>query len=573
MPNEKTMKQAEARIKNTINKSNNLLEEKHNYEQILKHNMNLIFVIRQENDRFYFSLLAGKLKEKLDLSDNLIGKNADLSILDHGLKALFKEKIQESLTGKEVSFRHTYQQCDIYSMLSPIVKNGQVIEIVGTSIDITSFKKAEQEIEYLRAYDRLTNLPNRDKLLKDLDESIKDKKINPLKALIMCDLDRLKNINDTLGQYAGDQVISLISERLLQITPRGCKIYRFGGDEFVIVMDQTIKDISRLAEEILHIIRQPFVLSKNDFYMTGTIGISYMNESVEEAEEYINRASVAVHYGKVKGGNRVIEYNNQMSEKYNEILLLESDIRKAFQYNEFTLSYQPKVDVHTNEIVGVEALIRWEHGKKGMIPPSTFIPIAEEIGMIEKIGEWVLREACSQFVKWQSSGLKPVIVAVNVSAVELQQSEFLKRVKKIIKETGMDPNYLEIEITENSIMQNTEECIDRMNQLREMGISLSIDDFGTGYSSMGYLQKFPINYLKIDKSFIKELFSQSGSAEIIKAMIQLGHTFGLKVVAEGVEGEQILSFIQNQDCDYYQGYFYSKPVEPELIKEKLLAYS
>ncbi|WP_058306069.1 sensor domain-containing protein [Gracilibacillus massiliensis] len=572
MPNEKAIKQVEDDLNNNPSKRNNLLED-HNYQQIIQQNMNLIFVIRQVDGRFYFSLLAGKLKEKLGLSDNLLGKDADLSKLDLDLKALFKAKLLETLTGQDIAFRHTYQQCYLYSMLSPIIENGKVIEIVGTSIDITAFEKAEQEIEYLRTYDRLTNLPNREKLLKDLEISIENEQINTPKALIMCDLDRLKNINDTLGQYAGDQVITLIADRLLEITPRGCKIYRFGGDEFIIVVDQTIEDLSPFAEEILHSIRQPFVLSKNDFYMTGTIGISYLNESGAQAEDYINRASVAVHYGKVNGGNRVFEYNNQMSEKYNELLLLESDIRKAFQFNEFTLSYQPKVDVHTNEIVGVEALIRWEHGKKGKIPPSTFIPIAEEIGMIEQIGEWVLREACNQFVKWRSSGLKPVMVAVNVSAVELQQAEFLIRVKNIIKETGMDPNYLEIEITENSIMQNTEECIATMNQLRDMGISLSIDDFGTGYSSMGYLQKFPINYLKIDQSFIKELFNQSGSAEIIKAMIQLGHTFGLKVVAEGVEGEQILSFIQHQDCDYYQGYFYSKPVEPEIIKEKLLEYS
>ncbi len=587
MPNEKTTtykkeiqkeielmrKHIDENVLEHLTKMESLVENMHYYQKIIHQNMNLVFVIRQENGHFFSSLIAGKLKEKLKLSDKLIGKNADLSEMAKDLLAVFKDNIEKTFTGEEVSFRHTYKEYHVFTMLSPIIEDGKVIEIVGTSVDITPFEKAEQEIEFLRTHDTLTNLPNREKLLEDLEKYIQHYRLEKPKAILLCDLDRLKNINDTLGQLAGDKAITLISDRLQNITPEGSEIYRFGGDEFVIVIDQNIEDLEAFAEEILHIIRQPMVLYKTDFYMTCTIGLCYLNEPAIHTEDYINRASVAVHYGKVNGGNRVFEYTNQMSETYNELLLLESDIRKAFKLNEFTLSYQPKVDVNSNKIIGVEALIRWNHGKKGNIPPSVFIPIAEEIGMIEKIGEWVLREACNQFVKWQNSGTDPVMVAVNVSAGELQQSGFLTRVKKIINETGMDPNYLEIEITENSIMQNTEECIEVMNRLRDMGISLSIDDFGTGYSSMGYLQKFPINYLKIDQSFIKELFNQSGSAEIIKAMIQLGHTFGLKVVAEGVEGEQILSFIKDEKCDYYQGYFYSKPVEPDIMEEKLLTLS
>lgn len=531
---------------------------------IVQHNMNVLFVIREENGQFYCSFIAGKLKDKLQLPDN----NSYLDfILFH------KSKLKQAFAGKEIIFKHHFHRYYLVTMLSPVIEDGRVTEVVGSTSDITSFEKSEKQIEFMATHDTLTKLPNRRKLLVDLDKMIHHPSEGSPQAIIICGLDRLKNVNDTLGQFAGDIVITLIANRLKGPELRGYPVYRLGGDEFVIVINQPFADLKHFAEEILQIVRQPINISGHDFYMTGTIGISYLSEKAGKTEDYINRASVAVHYGKIQGGNRISEYTSKMSEQYNELILLESDIRKAFKFNEFTLSYQPKVDVYTNEIVGVEALIRWEHGKKGEIPPSVFIPIAEEIGMIGQIGEWVLREACKQFVRWQKSGINPVMIAVNISAIELQQVDFLLRVKQIIKETGMNPHYLEIEITENSVMQNTEECIERMNELRAMGISLSIDDFGTGYSSMGYLQKFPIDYLKIDQSFIKELCKEEGSAEIIKAMIQLGHTFGLKVVAEGVEREHMLSFIRNEKCDYYQGYFYSKPLDADLIEEKLLAFS
>ncbi|MDX8046893.1 bifunctional diguanylate cyclase/phosphodiesterase [Gracilibacillus sp. S3-1-1] len=528
---------------------------------ILAHNKNLLFVVKKNQDQFHCTFLSGKLQDKLQLPQNI---GADFIVSN-------ESQLREAFTGKEVGFEHHYKKYDLCTTLLPVVKENEVVEVIGTTTDITSFKQTENEMNYMATHDMLTNLPNRQKFFDDLTEILEGNSEKALpRAIVIFGLDRLKNVNDTLGQFSGDRVIAIIAERLQANVPNGCPVYRLGGDEFVMLMNHEPVDVNNFARKMLQLIRQPMKIVGKDFYMTGTIGINYFSEKAKNVEEYVNRASVAIHYGKTQGGNCIIEYTRQMSEQYNELILLESDIRKAFKLKEFTLSYQPKVDVNTDEIIGVEALIRWEHGKKGKISPSIFIPIAEQIGMIAQIGEWVLKEACMQFVKWQKSGASPVIVAVNISAVELQQPNFLIRVKQIIQETGMDPNYLEIEITENSVMQNTEECIERMNELRRMGISLSIDDFGTGYSSMGYLQKFPINYLKIDQSFLRELRDQSGSAEIIKAMIQLGHTFGLKVVAEGVEEEDILSFIRNEQCDYYQGYFYSKPLTPDLIEEKLL---
>ncbi|UOQ84551.1 putative bifunctional diguanylate cyclase/phosphodiesterase [Gracilibacillus salinarum] len=530
------------------------------WRHTLDHHANMVFVIDNDKNKPYCSFVAGRLSVELGLSQNDVNKE---------ILSAFSAEIKNAMNGRELKFRYHFKQFCLCIYLSPVFHNQQVIKLVGTVMDITPYENAEKTIEYMATHDKLTKLPNRYKLFEDLSIDHQDK----AKAVFRCDLDRLKNVNDTFGQEAGDEAICKLSERLRNLTPEYGSLYRLNGDEFVLIVERGKINVHRFAANILSEIQKPIIMKKQDFYMTCTIGVSYLDDSTASVEACIDRAGVAVHHGKVNGGNRVYEYTEQLSKQYNELLLMASDIRKAFQYNEFTLSYQPKVDVGTDAIVGVEALIRWEHGKKGKIPPSVFIPIAEEIGMIDQIGEWVLRKACQQFVEWKNAGTSPVMIAVNISAVELQQPEFLPRVKNIIEETGMDPDYLEIEITENSVMQNTEACIQKMNELRKMGVSLSIDDFGTGYSSMGYLQKFPINYLKIDQSFIKELFLETGSAEIIKAMIQLGHTFGLKVVAEGVEGEQILSFIKDEKCDYYQGYLYSKPLEAELIEAKLLSIS
>ncbi|GAA0288956.1 diguanylate cyclase (GGDEF)-like protein [Gracilibacillus halotolerans] len=540
------------------------------YKQKLQHTLNGIFTATKPNEHYLLSVIGGKLLDKLQISSSVYVMDGSLEWMDDKSYSTFTYKLDEAFKGNEQVFKHTYDGVDIYTLLSPIEKDGEIVEVLGTLMDITSFEESQKQVSYLATHDALTGLPNRLKLLSDLENFINEDLRSNLSAVIICDLDRLKTINDTYGQLIGDQVIEIAARRLKEIVSEPSILYRLGGDEFVIIYRGTDGKVEELLEEMLHYIRQPIFIQNKDLYITATAGVYYYDHIEKRSDELINRASIAVHYGKIKGGNNIFRYNDTMSKKYNELLLVESDLRKAFQLNEFRLHYQPKVDVDTNKIVGVEALIRWNHGKKGNIPPSLFIPVAEEIGMIQDIDEWVLEEACNQFNRWVSSGVEPIMIAVNVSATELQQADFLDRVRNIIEKTGMDPNYLEIEITENSILYNTEECIDRMRQLREMGISLAIDDFGTGYSSMGYLPKFPINFLKIDQSFIRDICNETGNEEIIKAMIQLAHTFGLKVVAEGVEQETALSFIKNEKCDYYQGYFFSRPLEAEVLEQQLL---
>ncbi|WP_277678253.1 putative bifunctional diguanylate cyclase/phosphodiesterase [Gracilibacillus dipsosauri] len=418
---------------------------------------------------------------------------------------------------------------------------------------------------------RISEMPfdNRYRWIEDLEESMKLDAQRP-KSILFFDIDRFKNVNDIAGRQIGDQVIELVEDRINEHLPETCNLYHLFGDQFLVSIDNTVSQSFSLANQLMKAIQRPIFAENHEFYLTATIGISHIQESDIKPSEHIHQARFAVRHGKTKGGNQVNEYKSFMGAIYNELISLESDIIKAVQFNEFYLVYQPKVDVKTNKMIGLEALLRWKHHQLGEISPSRFIPIAEKIGMIHSIGEWVLRAVCQQYLEWKRIGVPPILIAINVSALELQQPCFYHRVIRIIEQMGMDPKYLEMEITENSFIHNPEECIETMEKLRSIGISLSIDDFGTGYSSIGYLKKFPIDYLKIDQSFLKDVCTDSGSAEIIKSMIHLGHTFGLKVVAEGVEGEHALSFIRNVACDYYQGYFYSQPLEADKVMDKLL---
>ncbi|WP_186576790.1 sensor domain-containing protein [Aquibacillus kalidii] len=545
------------------------------YQRVFRELMNLVFRIenRSGQDNYYCTMVEGKLTKKLGITQHsnignlpIEGKHigeVDLPIVKSELEKVFK--------GQEVTIKHKFRDHYLYTMLSPIIKDGQVVEAIGSSVDITSLEEAEQQVRYLAYHDPLTELPNRTKFTVDIDELIQHSNRDQPFSIMLCDIDRLKYINDALGQYAGDQVLQTISNRLRSIIEPHGLLYRFGGDEFIAVIKEPQEIVAELSERVGRAINKPIPIVGKEFFITSSIGMSTFYKDGITTEELISHASIAVHYGKVNGRNSRFFYSPKMNRMYNDLLLLEGEIRRALSSNEFVLHYQPKIDVETGRVIGMEALIRWFHKERGFIPPSKFIPLAEETGLITQLGEWVIREACYQHVKWKKAGFDPMLIAVNVSAIELQRSDFAKKVHSIIEETGMDPEFLEIEITENSVMQNTEDCIETMNVLRTMGISLSIDDFGTGYSSFGYLRKFPINYLKIDQSFVKNALKESSSGEIIKAMIQLAHTFGLKVVAEGVEDSEILLFIKEQNCDLYQGYYFSTPLDPLDIERQFLS--
>ena len=531
------------------------------YRRLFSQLMNLTFRVQKnkETGKYHFRLFAGKLAQKIINTTELLDNAMIETAFFNQTNADITTYVEQAFSGEEIVFKHHINQLTLYTMLAPIYENGEVIEVVGSSVDITLLERAEAKVEQLAFYDVLTKLPNRTKLRKDLSLAVEDGDKHPF-ALMYCDIDRLKNINDTLGEAIGDHVIELISKRIESVVGYNGAVYRYGGDEFCLILELPKQEVKQLSDQILLEIKKPISIQGNEFFVTSSIGISYYADDAWNEEELINHASIAVHYCKINGRNSRMFYTKKMDQMYQDILLLETDIRKALKRNEFELHYQPKLNVITGEVIGVEALIRWTHPKKGVIPPATFIPIAEESGVIIQIGEWVMREACEQHVAWVNQGFEPIRIAVNISAIELQRFDFAKQVADIMRETKMNPNYLELEITENSVMENTEDCIHTMNILQHMGINISIDDFGTGYSSFSYLKKFPINYLKIDQSFVRSALNEPSSAEIVKAMIQLAHTFGLKVVAEGVEEREILTLLQSHDCDYYQGYYFSKPV-------------
>lgn len=531
------------------------------YRKLFSQLMNLTFRVQQhkETGKYRFRLFEGKLAQKIKVTTEQLKYKYIEDVFFSNDATKITAHFEQAFTGEEVIFKHRIEQLTLYTMLSPVFENDEVIEVVGSSVDISSLERAEAKVKQLAYYDTLTKLPNRAKLRDDLKVAVQHGQERPF-AVLYCDIDRLKYINDTLGEAIGDQVIEIISKRIQSVIGEKGSVYRYGGDEFCLILELSVQGVKQVSEQMLTQIKQPISIQGHEFFVTSSIGISYYGVDAWNEKELINHASIAVHYCKLNGRNSRLFYTIKMDEMYQEVILLESDIRKALKYDEFSLHYQPKLNVITGEVTGLEALIRWTHPKKGPISPATFIPIAEETGVITQIGEWVIREACQQHYTWVNQGFDPIRIAVNVSAIELQRPDFVNQVMEIIQETKMDPKYLEIEITENSVMENTEDCIETMNTLRGMGITFSIDDFGTGYSSFGYLKKFPINYLKIDQSFIRSSLTEQSSAEIVKAMIQLAHTFGLKVVAEGVEEKEILHLLQDNQCDYYQGYYFSKPV-------------
>ncbi|SDK35258.1 sensor domain-containing protein [Sediminibacillus albus] len=535
--------------------------------------INMVYKVEKtgESGRYLHTMIEGRLAKKVGLPTELAGGIflEEIVDLDSERFSFFQSRYEEAFQGNEVDFKYTFSELCLYFTLSPIIEAGNVVEVVGSAVDITSLEEAEHQVRHLAYHDQLTDLPNRSKLRNDLDQWIAENKGRF--ALFYCDLDRLKYINDAMGQFAGDQVISSIADRIQHVIKGKGSLYRYGGDEFIFVLTEQFcqEDLELLGEQILKQINKPLTVAGKEFFITCSIGISQYDKDGSTSEQLINYAGIAMHYCKVNGRNGKLFYSKKMNQTYNDLILLEGELRRAISKEELTLYYQPKIDVVTGEIIGMEALTRWFHPERGDIPPQKFIALAEETGLIIQLGEWVIKEACRQQKQWKEAGYKQQRVAINVSALEIQRNDFTEKVRRILHETDMPPECLDLEITENSVMQNTEECIKTMNELRAMGITLSIDDFGTGYSSFGYLRKFPINHLKIDQSFIRDAYTEPSNAEIVKAMIQLAHTFGVKVVAEGVEEREALEFLRNQKCDYYQGYYYSRPV-PAIEFEDML---
>ena len=421
---------------------------------------------------------------------------------------------------------------------------------------------AEKQLEFLAHHDILTSLPNRLLLRDRFEQAIAqaDREQSGV-AVLFLDLDNFKQINDTLGHNYGDKLLVRVVERL-----RGClrdadTISRQGGDEFVILLPHlhATSAIGGIAHHIVEVFAEPFEIENYSINTTFSIGVSVYPDDGRDFDVLLKNADTALYQAKDSGRDTYRFFSEKMNIDAQEQLYLQGELRNAVKNNEFLLHYQPQIDIGSDRIVGVEALVRWQHPEIGLIPPVRFITLAERSGLIIQMGEWVLNEACRQAQIWSENG-QPLVMAVNLSALQFKRSNLLETVVNALKQSGLPAAQLELELTESILLQDIDSVITTLRNLKEIGVKLSIDDFGTGYSSLSYLKRLAVDKLKIDQSFVRDLAEEPDSAAIVRAIIQMGHTLQLTVIAEGVENEAQIAFLRDNDCDEVQGYFFSRPV-------------
>ncbi|WP_168204803.1 EAL domain-containing protein [Noviherbaspirillum sp. UKPF54] len=452
--------------------------------------------------------------------------------------------------------------------------DGTVTHFVGVLNDITDIKHYEAQLERQANFDTLTELVNRNVLKDRLRQAIATaQRERTFVTVGFIDLDNFKFINDSLGHNVGDELLKRVAERLVRCLRGQDTIARYGGDEFafVLVGQRDEQSVAALMERVLKTIDRPFDVEGHKFFISCSIGVSFYPRDGLDSDTLMKNADAAMYRAKEKGRNNFQFYTPAMNKRVNERLTLEAKLRQALEREEFALHYQPKVELAGGRIVGVEALLRWKCASGATVGPATFIPLAEETGLIVPIGEWVLGSACAHIKTLQEIGLAPLRVAVNISARQLEPEPLIDVVRAALMKTGLDASFLELELTESLVMTNPEEVIKLLHELREMGLWLAIDDFGTGYSSLSYLQRFPVDRLKIDQSFVRDIGADPNDAIIARAVISLGHSLGMSVIAEGVSSQEQLSFLRENGCDEMQGYLFSRPVPFEeltmLLKE------
>lgn len=448
--------------------------------------------------------------------------------------------------------------------------NNENLGAVIVFSDITKRKIDEQELLYRATHDNLTGMPNRTLLLDRLHLAIASANRHNLKvAVIFIDLDNFKFINDALGHTVGDILLKMVAARVTSVLRTSDTLARIGGDEFVVVLPDVdkISEIPLLLDRILEAIAKPYIIEKRNLSITCSIGFSLYPDNGEDVDTLLKNADNAMYQAKDSGKNTFQHYAKSMHTQVRKRLEIENGLREALNNNQFILEYQPKLDIKKNQLAGVEALVRWNHPKKGLIEPKDFISIAEDTGLIVPLAKWVLTTACEQNKAWQDQGLPPICISVNISSRQIKDKNLFEIVKNTLEETGLEAKYLELELTETLAMSDPEEFIKILTQFRKLGVLTSIDDFGTGYSSLNYLRQFPVNALKIDQSFIKEIETKGGDVSIVKAIVSLGHSLNMKVLAEGVETKEQLMQLFDNDCDQVQGYYVSRPISARQMGE------
>ncbi|WNR42671.1 EAL domain-containing protein [Paenibacillus roseipurpureus] len=534
--------------------------------QKIKQQNGLLVKFRKVQNQFIYTQWEGSLFSWYGIKESdVVGKQLG-DVFPAHLAEFMEPYYHASWEKDDVFHFETEWHGSYYStVLRPILRNGTVIEVISLTVDITVSRSMEERIRYLTHHDPLTGLPNRHVLTRWMEDAIAQQEQF---AIIFVNLDHFKLTNETLGHETGDRILQVIARRLKNsLLIEEVHVFRVGSDEFIgLVKHQSQEELDRYTSNIIQNINQPIRVLDHEVYISPSIGISQYPQDEKDPESLIRFADIAMNYAKELGGNQVQHFNAELHVKIERRMKLEKYLRKALERNEFILVYQPQVEVSENRIVGFESLIRWESPVLGRVSPMEFIPIAEETGLIYPIGKWLIEEACAQNKRWQDMGLPKVSVAVNLSSKQFFDRTLQEQIGNILLQTGLEPQYLELEITESMAM-DVQVALATLHSFRSMGLKIAMDDFGTGYSSLSYLKKFPINHLKIDQSFVKEISKNPTNAAIVNTIITLAHNLEIAVIAEGVEHEEDLKVLQDFNCPTAQGYLFSPPIEASEVPE------
>ncbi|HEX8639131.1 MAG TPA: EAL domain-containing protein [Pyrinomonadaceae bacterium] len=556
-----------------------LRQSEHRFRTLIE-NMSEGLVHLDQNDHIIF--VNKRFREMTGYrEEELIGQNASLLLLDEEGRKIVEKANQRRRQGISEDYElqlRTAQGKIIWSLVGAVPAvdaDGNVIGSMSVHTDITERKRAEDQLLHNALHDALTGLPNRALFLEHLRRVLgRSPRRKKTFGVLFLDFDGFKLINDSLGHMEGDSLLKMIAGRLESLLRADDVVARLGGDEFTILLDELTgaKDALYVVERIKAVLNEPFILGGREVFISASIGIALRDAKYKTPDEMLRDADIAMYRAKSGGKGRHEIFNQEMHKQISDRLRLETELRLALERNEFRVFYQPIMQIATNQLIGFEALARWLHPQRGLVMPGEFISIAEETGLIVPLGEWILRESCRQVREWQgrfpASG--DLTISVNLSCKQFMQFDLVERVSGILREAELEPRFLRLEVTESHVMENSDMAITIMNRLRDLGVQLSIDDFGTGYSSLSYLQRLPINYLKIDRSFINLMNSNHENGEIVRAIVMLAKNLSMKVIAEGIETEEQALKLINLDCQFGQGYFYSKPTDA-VNAENLLA--
>ncbi len=549
------------------------------YKNVIKNTSEGI-LITDKNNKIVFANQAFYNITQYEIQD-IIGKNP--SILKSGMHTKnFYKKMWDSINSNgqwKGEIWNQHKDGNIYPEFLSIStvknKNAEIENYIAIFTDIREIKKSEAKMRSMAMHDSLTGLPNRTMMSDMISHSIKStKRQHELMAIMFIDLDNFKTINDNYGHKEGDNVLIETAKRLKDVLREEDMVYRFGGDEFIVTLEhiKNSEDIAKIAHKLNRSLKIPYQTSDYTFYISCSIGIAIYPNDASSVDELIKNADAAMYQAKNNGKNRYAFYSHELGKEIQEELHIENLLRKSIENSEFEIYYQPKIDTKTLRITGLEGLLRWNSKEKGVLSPAKFIPIAEKTGLIIPIGNWVLLQACKQIKKWQDDKLYTGNISVNISGVQLDNKNFVNSIKHVLKESGLSPYYLDLEVTESVLMNDLKHWSNTLDEIRDIGIDISIDDFGTGYSSLSYLRELPVDELKIDKSFIDDIPGDKDACAIVKSIISLAKTLSYKTVAEGVEKKEQQKYLVENGCDIIQGYYYSKPLSATDMEDFLKSW-